>query len=448
MAQLINDIGLLEKKALRSLNAFYDLWKQKHRQESTSLALEAMRLKERDSLRTGILIKACAVWDTVPALRGDRLGFVNRNIPACVDLAIQALALNEERRKFRPLLWETKDSRNLHQCWFLGTHSDVGGGNKEEQGLANLSLAWMISRLEGMIAFDHGAIRDVTQAATALERCHKEPGKDTSHRCRVRQGYRSTGVYKLDVGVPVESFQARTDVQVSFLAKLQRVSGWSFRKPTLFPSTTTHATSTHESLHWSVKILLEKQIVAVCKPLEKCLAGSDIRTVAQTQCSDLERGILGTWIAHDILVLLQNDRIGIELLPLYPTLWNPDAWNIVHGERNSRLQLSIDGLIEFVNADGPQLQNAPEDRVGSKLTTLNTVQNVLHAHEGYKGHVTLTRELYIQLGSYVLQHRRRGAILSGSIEIDFQSSLDPSRKMCRLTEESTEPLTNLQPTLQ
>jgi hypothetical protein len=88
VAQLINDIGLLEKKAIRSLNAFYDLWKQQHRGESTGSALERMRNQNRDSLRTGTHVKACAVWDTVPALRGDKLRFVGQNIPDRVDLAI------------------------------------------------------------------------------------------------------------------------------------------------------------------------------------------------------------------------------------------------------------------------------------------------------------------------------------------------------------------------
>ncbi|KAI0180921.1 hypothetical protein GGR52DRAFT_522240 [Hypoxylon sp. FL1284] len=38
----------------------------------------------------------------------------------------------------------------LEQCWFLGYHSDIGGGTRGE-GLAQFSLAWMIARLNSFV---------------------------------------------------------------------------------------------------------------------------------------------------------------------------------------------------------------------------------------------------------------------------------------------------------
>jgi hypothetical protein len=40
------------------------------------------------------------------------------------------------------------------QVWFPGVHSNIGGGN-DDQGLADITLAWMMSQLKSMITFDH-----------------------------------------------------------------------------------------------------------------------------------------------------------------------------------------------------------------------------------------------------------------------------------------------------
>jgi hypothetical protein len=73
---------------------------------------------------------------------------VNTHVPECVDFAFHALALHERRKNFSPDLWESYEpaKTTFKQCWFLGTHSDVGGGNKDS-GLASISLLWMLSEL-------------------------------------------------------------------------------------------------------------------------------------------------------------------------------------------------------------------------------------------------------------------------------------------------------------
>jgi len=74
-----------------------------------------------------------------------------------IDFAIQALALNERRKAFQPTVWRADPGTDLKQCWFLGAHSDVGGGN-EDTGLANLALVWMIAQLDKHIHFDRQAL--------------------------------------------------------------------------------------------------------------------------------------------------------------------------------------------------------------------------------------------------------------------------------------------------
>lgn len=36
---------------------------------------------------------------------------------------------------------------NFRQCWFIGAHSDIGGGY-EDAGLANTTLIWMIAQFQ------------------------------------------------------------------------------------------------------------------------------------------------------------------------------------------------------------------------------------------------------------------------------------------------------------
>ena len=47
-------------------------------------------------------------------------------------------------------MWESKEPRDysqFEQCWMVGDHSNVGG-SWENQQLADISLAWMMSRYE------------------------------------------------------------------------------------------------------------------------------------------------------------------------------------------------------------------------------------------------------------------------------------------------------------
>ena len=115
------------------------------------------------------------VWDTVGALGIPSLGWLARaglapprkqeyafydtRLGANVEHAFQALALDERRAPFTPAVWERPAGcmTDLRQCWFPGTHGDVGGGHEDEE-LANVTLAWMMGKLEGMLEFDEGYI--------------------------------------------------------------------------------------------------------------------------------------------------------------------------------------------------------------------------------------------------------------------------------------------------
>jgi hypothetical protein len=87
--------------------------------------------------------------------------FVNTKVAQHVQHAFHALAIDEHRNLFSPTLWEQPDEPHklnvLKQCWFPGSHSNIGG-SWPDAGISNISLAWMISQLEdtdgGILSFD------------------------------------------------------------------------------------------------------------------------------------------------------------------------------------------------------------------------------------------------------------------------------------------------------
>ncbi len=111
-------------------------------------------------------IEFLGVWDTVAAYglpveeltRGWERWIwpmlpKDRRVSERIRRACHALALDDERQTFFPLLWtEDEEPRNattthvdqerLTQVWFAGMHSDVGGGYPDD-GLAHVPLAWM-----------------------------------------------------------------------------------------------------------------------------------------------------------------------------------------------------------------------------------------------------------------------------------------------------------------
>ncbi|KAK3315661.1 hypothetical protein B0H66DRAFT_628888 [Apodospora peruviana] len=111
-AAFISDAGVLQKQHLYYLRGLFTLWSLR-----TMRGGERTFQKEREGLEgLGLLhevhITACAVWDTVSSLGGvlqlpsRPLSFVGKTVPARVRHAFHALALDERRSSFRPVVWE------------------------------------------------------------------------------------------------------------------------------------------------------------------------------------------------------------------------------------------------------------------------------------------------------------------------------------------------------
>lgn len=201
IAGMIGDLGLLTRKGMEF---FYPIFKDmqnwrtpqykdpfprmpfenKPRGENAEEAYREMllskgltRVHENGGKGPLIRVTAVGVWDTVGSLGVPRtswmetLGirhvtrehrFYDTNLSDRIGHAFQALALDEHRPPFAPTVWERKAENkfttDLRQVWFPGNHGNVGGGWSDE-GIANMSLAWMMDQLASIgVEFDEATI--------------------------------------------------------------------------------------------------------------------------------------------------------------------------------------------------------------------------------------------------------------------------------------------------
>jgi uncharacterized protein (DUF2235 family) len=104
------------------------------------------------------------VWDTVDAVGlpfhvSDlinaliyRFKFPNQRLSEQVDHAYHALAVDDDRHSFHPLLWDQRASNSgklqkIEQVWFAGAHSNVGGGYPK-QGLSLTAMHWLMTKAQ------------------------------------------------------------------------------------------------------------------------------------------------------------------------------------------------------------------------------------------------------------------------------------------------------------
>ena len=119
-----------------------------------------------------IPIKMIGVWDTVgalgvpfgniPGLSRRRFGFHNTDLSTLYEHAYHALAIDDHRAPFAPTLWtrhtptvpEPEGKRRtrltkVEQRWFVGAHSNVGGGIAQDD-LPQLPTAWLVEKASAL----------------------------------------------------------------------------------------------------------------------------------------------------------------------------------------------------------------------------------------------------------------------------------------------------------
>ena len=147
---LIRNCGLVKNKMLPLRSAMaYGIYRTREDGPDSSVATEFRAFFSRE-----IKIKFLGVWDTVGAL-GIPFGalkkfnnkiyeFHDTALSKIVENGYHAIAINENRRDYDVCLWnpQAKPDQTLEQRWFIGAHSDVGGGY-EDRKLSDLTLRWM-----------------------------------------------------------------------------------------------------------------------------------------------------------------------------------------------------------------------------------------------------------------------------------------------------------------
>jgi len=164
LAGFIHAIGLLQPRNLNLLDHAWRAYKRIGEAEHDNDFAE-VRLYERILDPDRPPIHLLGLFDTVSSVIEPGQGllpqlrhhaFTSRN-PSVAHVR-HALALDERRRMFEPVLWPEGEKHQPHrfqpgsavpqdarEAWFTGTHGDVGGGWPEARsGLAKIPLLWMI----------------------------------------------------------------------------------------------------------------------------------------------------------------------------------------------------------------------------------------------------------------------------------------------------------------
>jgi uncharacterized protein (DUF2235 family) len=149
---LIRKCGLLREFDTPRLNEAYEIYRRRGEEDQrTPDTEEAVSFRNRYSQT--IRIHFIGVWDTVGSL-GIPAPFVlfnrsyylfhNTGLSGIVDRAYHAVAIDERRPDFMPTLWtEVPRQATVEQCWFAGSHGNIGGGLGDGNPLADLALQWL-----------------------------------------------------------------------------------------------------------------------------------------------------------------------------------------------------------------------------------------------------------------------------------------------------------------
>ena len=158
LAGVIGEVGLLtrEHASERMVREAY-----RHYEEGTSY--ETCRAFRKAYCFEETPIEMIGAFDTVKSL-GFRAPFVvrwaevkhafhNDALGGHVKRGFHALALDETREAFTPVLWNCPPGfkGEVEQVWFRGSHGDVGGqltGKYSARPLSNIPLIWMVERLD------------------------------------------------------------------------------------------------------------------------------------------------------------------------------------------------------------------------------------------------------------------------------------------------------------
>ncbi|MDT7838543.1 DUF2235 domain-containing protein [Aquabacterium sp. OR-4] len=169
IAGMIQKVGLCQSPDPARVRLAYRAYQRSRNEADPRARLH----RDMSDVHRGVRVHAIGVWDTVGALglsvwgwsfnfrvlwRNDFHRLSANNI---TDHVFHALALDEKRTSFMPVLWHGLDDPGgvhtgygddrrqpaVHELWFRGVHSDVGGGYADTR-LSDIALQWMAQQLQ------------------------------------------------------------------------------------------------------------------------------------------------------------------------------------------------------------------------------------------------------------------------------------------------------------
>jgi uncharacterized protein (DUF2235 family) len=157
LAGLIRNSGILQLNANDIMTRAFQLYRSRSR-ATQPREREAELFRRTFAVMPETPIHFIGVWDTVGALGNPlylgQLNRRNRFHDTCLSRyaahAYQALAIDEWRINFRPAIWNLQPgnpNQKLEQRWFIGSHSNVGGGY-QSRALSDIPLKWLLERAE------------------------------------------------------------------------------------------------------------------------------------------------------------------------------------------------------------------------------------------------------------------------------------------------------------
>lgn len=233
LAGMVYCSGLLSRPNIRSAPEAYRIYRDRDIKPSHP---EAQGFRSACGERVPIALLGC--WDTVGALGvpdqipllpidnwfNAKYKFHDTTLSSIIQKALHAVAIDELRKVFNvtPMLKSPKfEAQVLRQVWFPGEHGCVGGGTKEQRGLSDAALQWMMSEIGNLglgLEFEPNNVEDGIQSDPTIYFDNK-PGiiyKVTGTKRR-----EITGDFK-DLHASVKKrWQARSDYRPENLRKFQ-----------------------------------------------------------------------------------------------------------------------------------------------------------------------------------------------------------------------------------
>jgi len=171
LSSFIHYFGILPQSRPELIEEAYNIYKIKNRQKREK---EAKGFVNRNHTMW-THIEFIGVWDTVSALGVpiksvdvalQKVPFMRHKyhdfrLSPSVKYAYQALAIDDYRDTFHPVLWENKKEKyqEIEQVWFVGSHTDIGGGYKEQE-VSDIPLQWLTAKAisRGLFIYPNNAV--------------------------------------------------------------------------------------------------------------------------------------------------------------------------------------------------------------------------------------------------------------------------------------------------